>query len=230
MADWRFLRGWSEGELERGLEARRALPLNFDPAAEKTPENGWRRYVAETVIAREGPGPPEAAGAFARAWEAITRYEFSDPRIVVGHFDPDEPLEGRTMLLELKALGFRFLAGTRVGATRRESGEHETVAGYRYDTLRGHIESGWEWFLLVKSHATGEVRFRIAAEWRPGDFPNAWSRLGFRLLGRRYQRRWARHAHQRLRTILAERRPVPEPRARLLHEGETDLQQDEEIA
>lgn len=230
VAEWRFLRRWSEAELERGIEARRGRGLNFDPEADKAPEEGWRTYVAETTVAREGAGPPEPGGAFERAWEAVTRYEFSDPRIVTGHFDPDEPLEGRTMLLELRVLGLRFLAGTRVGATRREAGEHETVRGYRYDTLEGHIESGWEWFLLTKSHATGEVRFRIAAEWRPGDFPNAWSRLGFQLLGRRYQRRWARRAHQRLRRIVDEGRPVPEPRARLLHEGTPDLERTEERA
>ena len=219
MSEWRFLRGWSEAHLERALDARRGRPLNFDPDAEKTPENGWRSYVAETVVAREGAGPPEPGGAFERGWEALTRYEFSDPGIVTGHLDPDEPLDGRTMLLELRALGFRFLAGTRVGATRSETRDHETVLGYRYDTLEGHIESGWEWFLLTKSHATGEVRFRIAAEWRPGDFPTWWSALGFRLFGRRYQRLWARRAHQRLRRIIEEHRPVPEPRARLLHQG-----------
>ena len=228
--DWRFIRGWSEAELEAGLEARRGLDLNFDLAAQKSPEEGWRRYAAETVVARERGGPPEAGGSFQRAWEAVTRYEFSDPAIVTGHFDPEEPLEGRTMLLELKALGFRFLAGTRVGATRRETTDHQTIRGYRYDTLRGHVESGWEWFLLTKSHATGEVRFRIEAEWRPGDFPTWWSRLGFSLLGRRYQRRWARRAHERLRRIIAEHRPVPVPRARLLHEGAKDLDRNEERA
>ena len=228
MAEWRFLRRWSEGELERALEARRARPLNFDPDAPKRPADGWRRYAVETVVAREHPGPPAAGGAFQRAWEAVARYEFSDPRIVTGHFDPDEPLEGRTMLLELRALGFSFLAATRVGKTRHASTRHETVRGYRYDTLAGHIESGWEWFLLTKSHATGEVRFRIEAEWRPGDFPNAWSRVGFRLLGRRYQRRWARRAHTRLQRILTDRRPVPEPRARLLHEGDRNLEREED--
>jgi uncharacterized protein (UPF0548 family) len=203
LADWRFARGWSEEELERGLQARHGFELNFDPVAPKAPEDGWRQLVAETPIARERPGPPEPGGAFEKAWEGIVRYEFSDPRIVTGHFDASSPLDGRTMLLELKALGFRFLAGTRVTATRRETGEWETVHGFRYDTLRGHVEAGWEWFLLTKAHATGEVRFRIESEWRPGDFPNAWSRLGFRILARHYQRRWTRRAHQRLRDLAA---------------------------
>jgi uncharacterized protein (UPF0548 family) len=202
VADWRFLRGWTEQELEQGLQARRALDLNFDPLAPKPVEDGWQSSSSETRIAHERPGPPEPGGAFEKAWEAIMGYEFSDPGIVAGHFDPSEPLPGRIMLLELKALGFRFLAGTRVGAIRLETGDDRTVHGYRYDTLRGHVEAGWEWFLLTKSHPTGEVRFRIEAEWRPGDFANAWSRLGFRFLAERYQRRWTRRAHQRLRRIV----------------------------
>jgi uncharacterized protein (UPF0548 family) len=203
LSEWRFLRGWSQDEVARELHARHGLELNYDPLAPKPLEDGWRQAAAETPIAREGAGPPERDGPFEKAWEAITNYEFSDPRIVTGHFDPSAPLSGRTMLLELKALGFRFLAGTRVTATRMEAADLHTVRGFRYDTLRGHIEAGWEWFLLTKSHATGEVRFRIEAEWRPGDFPNAWSRLGFRLVGRLYQRRWTRRAHQRLRAIAA---------------------------
>ena len=230
MADWRFLTGWSDAELERRLEARRGLTLNFDPDAAERQDPGWRRYATETTVGMEGPGPPEPGGPFERAWEAVVRYEFSEPEIVTGHFDPDEALYGRVMLLELKAMGFRFLAGTRVGAIRDESSDHQTVRGYRYDTLAGHIEAGREWFLLTKSHATGEIRFRIAAQWRPGDFPNAWSRIGFKLIGRRYQRRWVRRAHERMRRIVTEDLPVPVRRARLLHEGERDRDRTEEGA
>lgn len=219
MAEWRFGRGWSEAYLERKLAEARLLERNFDPAEPKSPATGWRRHDSETVVAREGAGPPEPDGAFVRAWEAVTRYEFSDPHIVRGHFDPGEPLEGRRMVLELRALGLHFLAAVMVGAVRRDTGPGETIHGFRYDTLRGHIERGWEWFLVTKSHATGEVRFRIAADWRPGEFPNAWSRIGFRVLGPHYQRRWSGRAHFRLRRIIEEGRPVPRPRARLLHEG-----------
>ena len=28
---------------------------------------------------------------------------------------------------------------------------------FRYDTLEGHIERGYEWFLLTKDHATGGI-------------------------------------------------------------------------
>lgn len=224
MADWRFGRGWSGTALKRNLEEIRGLERNFDPAGPMSLAAGWRRHASETTVGREPPGAPVPGGAFERARDAVARYEFSDPRIVRGHFDPAEPLEHRRMLLELKALGFRFLAGVAVGAVRERKSALETEFGFRYDTLAGHIESGWEWFLLTKSHATGEIRFRIEADWRPGDFPNAWSRWGFRLLGRHYQRRWSRRAHERLRRVVERGRAPPRPERRMLHEGPERIQ------
>lgn len=202
MAEWRFGRGWGAEELTARLLALEGLERNFAPSEPKTAERGWRSHVSETTVARERPGPPEPSGPFERARSAVAGYAFSDPAIVSARFDPTAPLEGRRMLLELKALGFRFLAGTVVSAVRQETTSTETVFGYRYDTLRGHIERGWEWFVLSKVHATGEVRFRINADWQPGEFPNRWSRIGFLLVGLRYQRRWVRRAHARLKRML----------------------------
>lgn len=227
MAEWRIGRGWGEEALAERLAALDGVERNFDMAEPKTPERGWRRHGTETTVAREGAGPPEPGGAFERAREAVIRYEFSDPRIVTGHFDPHAPLEGRRMLLELKPLVLRFLAGVVVAAVREESSDVETLFGFRYDTLRGHVECGWEWFVVTKSHATGDVRFRITADWRPGDFPNWWSRVGFRLMGPYYQRRWLRRAHARMRHLIETGRPVPEPEARLLHEGPENLTTEE---
>ena len=90
--------------------------------------------------------------------------------------------------------------------------------GYRYDTLAGHLEAGSEWFLLDKDHASGEVSFRIEAVWRPGQFPNWWSRVGFRWLARRYQRAWHRQAHRRLRARLAAMAGPQPPRAIAIEE------------
>jgi uncharacterized protein (UPF0548 family) len=222
MAEWRALRGWSDRELAARLAAIEGLERNFDPGEPKTPERGWRRHGSETTIGRERAGPPEPDGPFRRARIALTRYEFSDPRIVTAHFDPRADLEGRRMLLEMKVLGLRFLAGVVVGAVREETGATETVFGFRYDTLRGHIEAGWEWFVIKKSHATGDIRFRIAADWQPGDFPNRWSRIGFGLLGTTCQRRWTGRAHARLRHLLEAGTP-PEPLDRLAHEGPAEI-------
>lgn len=204
MAEWRFGRGWDHEELAARLLALEGLERNFEPSEPRTPGRGWRSHASETTVARERPGPPEPSGPFDRARSAVAEYAFSDPAIVSACFDPTAALEGRRMLLELKALGLRFLAGTVVSAVRQEATSTETVFGYRYDTLEGHIERGWEWFVLSKLHATGEVRFRINAHWQPGEFPNQWSRIGFRLVGLRYQRRWVRQAHARLRIMLDE--------------------------
>jgi hypothetical protein len=197
MAEWRIGRSWTVAEIAERLGHLHALGRNFpDPVDEIGPEHGWHGYYSESVIGRVAPGPPEEGGPFRRGCTAITDYAFSDPRIVIAHFDPDAALEGRRMLLEMRALRvLRYLGGVVVGAVRSEASEDESVFGFRYDTLEGHIEEGAEWFLLTKDHASGELRFRIEASWRPGQFPNWWSRLGFAVLGQHYQRVWHHRAH-----------------------------------
>ena len=212
--EWRLGRGWSASELERRLVALRHQPVTA------ASERGGARYHSEAVVYQEPPGPPLADGGFARARELVRRYEFSDPRIVTGHFDRRAPLLGRPMLLEIRVLGLRYLCGVVVGAVADRHEADRTVFGFRYDTLASHIEAGTEWFLLTKDHASGEIRFRIEAKWRAGQFPNWWSRVGFRLLARRYQRAWHRLAYLRLRAGLKARGLPALPRGdRLLHEG-----------
>jgi hypothetical protein len=204
MADYRIGRGWTEAELKRRLAAAATRPLNFsDPLDQMTLERGWNQYYSEAIVGREAPGPPLPEGPYARGRIAVAAYAFSDPRIVIGHFDPDVPLLGRYMLLEMRALRIlHYLAGVVVNATRDDESDGEHVFGFRYDTLDGHIESGAEWFLLKKSAATGEIRFRIEAAWRPGQFPNWWSRMGFAYLGPRYQKKWHHHAHAILARLM----------------------------
>lgn len=222
VAEVRYFRGWSEAELEELLKRAESLPCNFSATQEEmTRERGWNHYFSDSVIAMEPPGPPEPEGPFARARVAVANYEYSDPGIVVGHFDPNVPLLGRRMLLELKVLGQHYLCGVVVGAVREEADDEETVFGFRYDTLEGHFEVGSEWFLLTKRHASGEVHFRVSAYWRTGHFPNWWSRLGFRLIGHRYQEKWHRRAHARL-SLLAYHGSLLPPRpaeGRLVHTG-----------
>src|SRR5436309_2239138 len=87
MAVWRFGRGWSEESLKRYLADLADRPVNFstDPEA-MTAENGWKVDGAETQLGEEPSGPPVHDGLFQRAWQGIVHYDFSDPRIVVGHF------------------------------------------------------------------------------------------------------------------------------------------------
>ncbi|RZA00607.1 MAG: DUF1990 family protein [Proteobacteria bacterium] len=214
MAEWRFGRGWTKPELEQRLEHAKTLGYNFPLVGPESQEgSNWQRYYSESVIAKEPKGPPAEGGAFYIAWKAITEYQFSDPGIVTGHFDPREPLRGRSMLLEIKVIGLRYLCGVRVSDTKETRGESETQLAFRYDTLDGHLEVGSEWFSLTKKHETGEVIFRISASWRKGQFPNWWSRVGFQMVGHRYQLAWHRLAYLRLRKIVgsggADLVPVP---------------------
>jgi uncharacterized protein (UPF0548 family) len=214
VADWRFGRGWSAAELAAHLAALRGRPVNFDtPPEQMTAARGWTVDGADQRVGYEPPGPARPDGLFARGKQALIDYEFSDRRIVVGHFDPRTPLQGRDMLLELKVFGFRFLSGVRIDTVRDESDEHRTSFGFRYDTLEGHIERGFEWFLLSKNHLTGEVRFRIEAHWRLGQLPTWWSRLGFLLLGARFRDLWRRHAVAHLRSLARRRATAPMPSA-----------------
>jgi uncharacterized protein (UPF0548 family) len=230
-ADWRFLRGWSEEELKAYLVGLARRSINYTAVFEEmTPENGWTIDGTDKVIGTEPTGPPLADGHYARAKQAIINYDFSDPRIVMGHFDPHVPFTGRNMALEIKAFGLHFLTGTRVEGVREESDEKCTVFGFRYDTLTGHFEQGLEWFLLTKDHATGEIRFRIEARWRVGMFPNFWSRWGFLLLGEWFRTLWRHRAPERLRRLAHQ--PVAKPMAapgELAHRGDTQPQRTEPL-
>jgi uncharacterized protein (UPF0548 family) len=217
MAEWRLLRGWSDAELSSRLDQARTLPRNFDESeAGMTPERGWSRHHSTAVIAAEPPGPPVSGGPFERAWEQISRFAFSDPRIVKGHFNPSAPLERRVMLNEVLIWGLRYLNPVMITAVRIHADEQRTTRGFRYETLQGHFETGLEWFLLVKEHRSGEVTFTIHAGWRGGQLPNWWSKLGFKLLAPRYQRAWHRLAHLRLRQLVGSTGLAPLPRGKQL--------------
>lgn len=200
--EWRILRGWSDAELRDRLDRLSSAKRNFPEHPDSLrADDVWRYYRSQATVGLEQPGPPAPDGPFRRMAAAIAAYRFSDPAIVEGHFDPDVPLLGRRMLLELKPLFLRYLCGTMVGAVRDDSGDEYTVWGYRYETLEGHVETGAEWFLLEKNHGNGVITFAIEAHWKPGQFPNWWSYLGFKLLAPRYQRRWHRNAQRRLAAI-----------------------------
>lgn len=224
MALFRIGGGWSEAEMRGYLEALKDRTVNFDtPIDEMVAENGWTVDGGEDEIGVEPPGPPIPDGIFARARQAIINYDFSDPSIVVGHFDPESPPVGRDMLLELKVLGLRFLCGVRVHSVRDETTDRFSHFGFRYDTLEGHVERGFEWFLMTKDHETGRVHFKIEAHWRMGAFPNVWSRVGFQLIGEHYRSLWRRRAPERLREVAHKpaTKPVAAP-GRLAHRGDEE--------
>jgi hypothetical protein len=200
VSEWRFLHGWSAAEIEARLAAlASARPTSSGVDSSAAP--GLHHYGAEATIAHEPPGP--AGATFRHAQQLLAAYAFSDPRLVVAHFDDGAPLRGRNLMLEIHVLGLRYLCPARIGDVRDHHGVDRSLYGFRVDTLEGHIEVGSEWLLLAKDHRSGAITLGIRAAWRPGDLPNWWSALGFRLLARRYQRAWHRLAHLRLRALLA---------------------------
>ena len=212
MAEQRVLRGWSDGELACRLAKLEELSISFDEderAQMRAGDERWHPVRSGAVIAREPPGPPVPDGPFERARELVAEYRFSDPSIVSATFDRARPLLGRRMLLEIRVLGLRYLCGTVVGAVRDERKEGETVFGFRYDTLEGHIERGEEWFLLRKDHASGAIHFTIASRWQRGELASGWTRAGFTVLAGRYRAIWLRRAHARMRAMLGEAPSTP---------------------
>ena len=202
VAPWRLGPTWPATTLRAHLRALNDRPVTFDVAPSRLmPEEGWIVDGIDARIGREPPGPPLADGTFARARRAIVAYEFSDPRLVRGHFDRTAPLLGRNMLLEAKVVWLRFLVGVRVAEAREARDDGRSVFVFHYDALDGHVVRGAEWFMLAKDHRTGALRFRIEAHWRHGRFPTWWSELGFRLFGRSYRALWRRLAVRRLRRL-----------------------------
>lgn len=205
-AHWRIGQGWSRVELQKHLERLATVTRNFDAdPAELEGLTGWYQYGSQSVLGTAQPGLPRANGPFERACAALKSYEFSDRRIVRAFFDNAAELLDRTMLLELRAFRvLRYLVGVRVGAVQTARTDTESVFGFRYETLEGHIERGSEWFILRKEHTSGTIHFRISAFWMPGEFPNWWSRAGFHVVGEHYQKMWHHKAHEYLARIVTE--------------------------
>lgn len=183
-------RSLSDPGVQRKLAALRRRGYNYDPA--RPAASGWHRDDLCQPLPAEAAGPPEPGGSWEAARRLMLGYEFADPSIVRAYYDPDEPLDGRTMLLELRLHGLlHFDAGTRVAAVydeeRTRDGRRARVWGWAYRTLAGHLEMGemdWEVWKWLDS---GRVEFRIHACSRPAPDPNLVVRLGFRLFGRREQ-------------------------------------------
>jgi uncharacterized protein (UPF0548 family) len=197
--------------------ARRALttlkdrPINFEHESldDASPDDGWIVDDHCTSLGREASGPPTQAGPFSVARDLVRDYEFADPRLIRAIYDPSEPLENRSMLLEGRFLGLRFLLGVRVvrivDDVSRRDGRLVQRWGWSYRTLKGHLETGHMDFDVLKWCDTGEVEFRIHAVSRPARIPNPVVRAGFRIFGRRLQLRFARVAGERMQHLVAER-------------------------
>jgi uncharacterized protein (UPF0548 family) len=199
------------------LEALAGKAYNFDPdqADHLTAANGWHVDDYAQRLPPEPPGPPVPGGSFEVAQRLLRDYELADPAIVRAVYAEDGPLERRDMLLEGRFWGLRFHLGVRVGGLVDEElvsgGRPVRRWGWSYRTLQGHLEMGQVDYEVRKWLDSGQVEFRIHAVSRPAHIPNPVVRLGFRVFGRRVQRRFARHACLRMARLTAARtgRPVP---------------------
>ncbi len=176
-------------EVERRLAELARTPVNYDPQTLDLdhPPHGWHLDDRCQPLPSEPPGDPVPGGSWEVARRLIGGYEFADPSLVRAHYDRDTPLEGRTMLLELRALNLVSVhVGVRVvhvyDEVRRRDARDARVSGWAYRTLDGHVEMGQMDWQVWKWHDTGEVQFRVHAVSRPAAIRNPFIRLGFRLL------------------------------------------------
>ncbi|MFZ1997411.1 MAG: DUF1990 family protein [Solirubrobacteraceae bacterium] len=197
-------------EIERRLAALAHAPVNYDAEALDldNPGPGWRRDDRCQPLPSEPPGEPVPGGSWEIARRLIRGYEFADPSIVRAHYDPNSALQGRTMLLELRALNLISIhVGVRVvdvyDEDRERDGRDARVFGWAYRTLEGHVEMGQMDWQVWKCLDTGEVQFRVRAVSRPAKVANPVIRLGFRLLRGHERSVFLNSTDTRMRSITA---------------------------
>ncbi|MGB3544420.1 DUF1990 family protein [Rubrivirga sp.] len=202
--DWR--------RYQERLEAVRTARYNFDLDTDRelTESDGWHLDHYDADLPPEPPGPPlpdtDARASFAIARDLIRNYAFPDPKLVTGIFSPDEPVEGRPMLLRARFLAFTFWFGVRVGRVLEGAveveGDRVWRYGYDYATLEGHFERGQITFQVQKNERTGAVSFVIDAFSKPDRIRNPFYRIGFKLFGRKLQIQFSESACERMQRFV----------------------------
>jgi uncharacterized protein (UPF0548 family) len=180
--------------IDRRLAALAHTPVNYDPDALDLddPPAGWHLDDRCQPLPAERPGEPVPGGSWEIARRLIQGYEFADPSLVRAHYDRDAALQGRTMLLELRALNLVSVhVGVRVvnvyDEIRDPDGRRARVFGWAYRTLEGHVEMGQMDWQVWKWHDSGEVQFRVRSVSRTAQIANPIVRVGF----------WVLRAHER---------------------------------
>ncbi len=175
--------------IQRKLAKLSEKPVNFNPDELDLadPPEAWNVDDRRQPLPSEPPGAPVAGGSWEVAKRLIRGYEFADPSVVRAFYDPEKPLAGRDMLLELRALGLvRVYVGVRVGEVydqvREVNGQQARVFGWYYRTLEGHVEQGQMDWQVWKWLDSGAVEFRVYAVSRTATIANPIVRLGFWLL------------------------------------------------
>lgn len=191
-------------EAASALCSLRELPVNYTilPGHAASTDAGWHLDSLLMGIAEEPPGNPQPGGAWEIACRLVRDYQFPHPGILRGLYRSDSELLGRDMLLEGRFWGLRFDMGVRVTSVidevRGTGDAAQRVWGWRYRTLRGHLEEGELAYEVIKALRTGEVRFRISGYSRRAPISNPVVRAGFLAFGRMTQRRFYRASANRL--------------------------------
>ena len=179
----------SDAGIRRRLGELAGKPVNYDPDALdlEHPPAGWHVDHRCQPLPSEPPGEPVPGGSWEIAQRLIRGYEFADPSLVHAHYDPGRPLDGRDMLLELRALNLVSVhVGVRVvrvyDEVRQVGARSARVFGWAYRTLEGHVERGQMDWQVWKWSDTGEVQFRVDAVSRPASIANPVIRIGFWVL------------------------------------------------
>ena len=193
-----------------GLASLAGRPVNYD--SDKLdladPPAGWTVDDRTQPLPSEPPGEPVAGGPWEIAARLIRGYEFADPSIVRARYDPDGPLLGRDMLLELRALGLvSVYVGVRVcevwNGDQDRGGRRARVFGWAYRTLEGHVEQGEMGWQVWKWLDTGEVEFHARAVSRTAPISNPVIWTGFHLLKRYERRLYLNSTDRRMRELTA---------------------------
>jgi uncharacterized protein (UPF0548 family) len=198
---------WIGGDVGAQLERIHDLQLNFDPSGlSSVRRDAWHVDDYCRTLPREPPGEAIDAGPFETAKRLLRDYEFADPARIRAYYRADAPLEGRDMLLEIRYLTLRVRVGVRIGAVfdeiREIDGRSVCVWGWAYRTLEGHLERGQMDYQVWKWLDTGEVEYRIHAVAQIAKTRRPVLNLGFRLVARREQVRFARRCADRMEQLV----------------------------
>jgi uncharacterized protein (UPF0548 family) len=186
------------GRLTGGVEIRTA----------RVDSRGWHVDAWSQRLPDETPGDPAPGGPWEIAKRLMVDYRMADPEIVRAHWNPDAPLEGREMQLELRLRGIVSVR-VRVRVTRvwdeqrAVAGRQTRVFGYEYVALRGHVELGAMSYEVSKRLDDGTIEFQLHAHSHASHEGPLWIRLGFRIFGRREQLRFYRRCCERMARLTA---------------------------
>ena len=145
-------------EIERFLDASRALPLSYAPAG--LAHAGATGFRVDEQVVRVGVGD----AAFSRAMTALAEWRHFELGWVELFPRRAAVAGGTVVAVAIRHFGFWSLNGCRV---LYETGDGATGWGFAYGTLTNHAECGEEMFEIGLDPATGDVTYRIRAVSRP---------------------------------------------------------------